>query len=118
MRAKYCRNVPILEKLIARYKTNGPCWEWTAAKDRCGYGRIWHNNTNQTAHTVAYTTFVGSIPDGRHVLHSCDNPSCINPDHLSLGTHADNMRDKSIRGRISGDKNPMSKKRRTMSKFA
>ena len=117
MRAKYRRNVPILDKLIERYISRNGCWEWTAGTDGCGYGRIWFNNKNQTAHTVAYSVFVGPIPDGQHVLHSCDNPKCINPSHLSLGTHLDNMRHKAERGRVSGDKNPMSIVRRNIRKF-
>lgn len=99
-------NVPILDKLIARYKKEGTCWNWTSGKDVNGYGRLWYNGQNSTAHTVAYSVFVGPIPKGLEVRHKCDNPSCINPDHLELGTHADNMRDKSIRKRIHGEKNP------------
>lgn len=109
MRAKYRLHTPILDKLIERYQSNGSCWEWKAGRDKNGYGRIWHEGQNQTAHTVAYSTFVGAIPEGLHVRHTCDNPSCINPDHLVLGTHADNMEDKSTRKRIHGTKNPASK---------
>lgn len=109
MRAVYRRGVSILDKLIERYKSNGNCWEWEAGKDKNGYGRIWYNNKNQTAHTVAYSVFVGEIPNGLHVRHSCDNPSCINPDHLILGTHAENMKDKTTRRRIHGCKNPAAK---------
>lgn len=106
---QYRKNTPILDKLIERYSSNGNCWEWIAGKDKNGYGRIWYNDQNATAHTVAYSVFVGPIPEGLHVRHTCDNPSCINPDHLELGTHADNMRDKSIRKRIHGEKNPNAK---------
>ena len=109
MRTPYLKNVPILDKLIQRYKSNGSCWEWTAGKDVNGYGRIWYNGENQTAHTVAYSVFVGPIPNGMHLRHSCDNPCCINPAHLELGTHADNMKDKSVRRRIHGEKNPNAK---------
>ena len=116
MKTPYLRNVPILDKLIQRYQTNGTCWEWTAGKDSCGYGRIWHNGENSTAHTVAYSVFVAPIPEGKHVLHTCDNPCCINPAHLELGTHADNMRHKSERKRIHGNKNPIH--RRKMQKFS
>jgi hypothetical protein len=110
MRAKYRKNMSIKDKLSERFtiKQDG-CWEWLAGKDKNGYGRIWHNNQNSTAHTVAYSIFVGPIPDGLHIRHSCDNPSCINPDHLELGSHADNMKDKSIRERVHGEKNPNAK---------
>ncbi|MDE3022306.1 MAG: HNH endonuclease [Pseudomonadota bacterium] len=70
---------------------------------------MWHDGKNQTAHTVAYSVFVGPIPKGLHVRHTCDTPACINPEHLVLGSHADNMRDKSVRKRVHGSKNPMSK---------
>jgi len=109
MRCKYQKNVPVLDKLISRYQSVGSCWEWTAGKDRAGYGRIWYKDKNQTAHTVAYSVFVGPIPAGLHVRHNCDNPACINPEHLCLGTHQDNMRDKTIRKRIHGERNPNSK---------
>lgn len=117
MKTPYRRNTPILDKLIERYQVKDSCWEWTAAKDTCGYGRVWYQGKNCTAHTVAYSVFVGEIPQGKHVLHSCDNQSCINPEHLSLGDHQENMRHKSIRGRVSGERNPMSKKRRSLRKL-
>lgn len=95
----YRRHYPIKQKLEERCDKTDTCWNWTAAKDSCGYGRIWHNEKNSTAHTVSYSVFRGEIPEGKHVLHSCDNPSCINPEHLWLGTHADNMADKARKKR-------------------
>ena len=95
----YRRNYPTASKLIERMEHTLSCWFWTAGKDRCGYGRIWHNGENRTAHTVAYETWVLPIPKGMHVLHTCDNPSCINPAHLWLGTHEDNMADKAAKKR-------------------
>lgn len=75
------------------------CWLWTGHVDRCGYGKICVNHRNINSHRAAWAAFRGPIPDGLHVLHSCDVPSCINPDHLFLGTHADNMRDRMVKGR-------------------
>jgi hypothetical protein len=100
MRAKYRLNWPIKSKLEERSVPipETGCWEWIAGKDRAGYGRIWAKK-NRTAHTVSYETYVGVIPEGMHVLHNCDNPACINPDHLWLGTHDDNMADKAKKKR-------------------
>ena len=112
MRLPHRRGMSIKEKLNERFILKGSCWEYAGSKDNCGYGRIYLEGKNHTAHTVAYSVFKGVIPKGLHVLHSCDNPCCINPDHLSLGTHQENMKHKSLRGRISGDNNPMSLKRR------
>jgi hypothetical protein len=86
------------------------CREWQAGTDRFGYGRIWIGE-NRTAHTVSYETYVGPIPTGLHVLHTCDNPACIEPRHLVLGTHIDNMKDKQTRGRVAGIRNPNSNMR-------
>lgn len=74
------------------------CWVWARTK-RAGYGLMQHGKRTTSAHRVSYEVFKGSIPRGMVVRHACDNPSCINPDHLSLGTQADNMRDRTARGR-------------------
>ena len=77
-------------------KTKG-CWIWTGSKNRDGYGRFYHTS----AHRASYEIFKGGIPVGISVLHSCDNPSCVNPNHLWLGTQADNMHDCIAKGRFS-----------------
>ena len=111
MKTPYIKGGDVEKKLFLRSKDNPKtgCLEWIAGKDRNGYGRIWHNQQNSTAHTVAYERWIGTIPENLHVRHSCDNPACINPEHLVLGTHADNMKDKSIRKRVDGEKNPNAK---------
>lgn len=79
------------------------CWEWTASKEEKGYGRFrmpGPDRKNWAAHRVAYMICNGRLPaDGLLVRHSCDNPSCVNPFHLEVGTASDNMQDMVSRGR-------------------
>ena len=70
------------------------CWLWTGAVDDCGYGRIAVNKINKTAHRISWPLHKGDIPKNMCVCHVCDVPSCVNPNHLFLGTHASNMKDR------------------------
>ncbi len=72
------------------------CWLWMGAVISSGYGSIGRHGL---AHRESYTAFRGKVPDGKHVLHRCDVPLCVNPDHLFIGTHTDNMRDMFRKGR-------------------
>ena len=75
------------------------CWEWTAWKIK-GYGQLkMPGRKKVAAHRFSYQLFCGPIPDNTNVLHTCDNPGCIRPDHLFLGTAADNVRDMIRKGR-------------------
>jgi hypothetical protein len=77
----------------------GPCWEWTAFKQR-GYGRfVSEACASQLAHVQAHWLFVGPVPDGHVVMHLCDNPSCVRWAHLKTGTHRDNVADRDAKGR-------------------
>lgn len=75
------------------------CQYWTACTIRGGYGHFKVNGTMMKAHRVAYEQFVGPIPKCAFILHSCDQPSCVNPKHLRTGTHQENMDDMKKRDR-------------------
>lgn len=81
---------------------NSGCWLWTGYCNKDGYGRITIDATTRYAHRVSWFLQNGEIPNGAFVCHRCDTPACVNPDHLFLGTHQDNMDDKVAKGRASG----------------
>ena len=85
------------EKFIPEPNTG--CWIWMVGANKQGYGLFWADGRPTRAHRFAYAKYVGPIPDGLHVLHRCDVPSCVNPAHLFLGTNADNVADREIKGR-------------------
>ena len=83
-----------------------PCLEWQGYSDRDGYGTFESGYKTVRAHRVAWELAHGPIPDGLHVLHKCDNPPCVQDEHLFLGTEADNAADRDAKGRqASGDRN-------------
>lgn len=105
----------IAERFWEKVDQSGDCWIWTAARHPHGYGSfsvgVGSDRVRVPAHRMAYMFFQGPIPEGLHVRHKCDNPPCVNPDHLELGTHQDNMRDMVERGRnvlppTEGEHNP------------
>lgn len=106
---------PLPERFWEKVDKSGECWVWTAATFKGGYGQIWTgypNGKNDRAHRVSWRLSGGFIGD-RQVLHACDNPSCVRPGHLFLGTHADNMNDMDAKGRRCpigrGEKNTYAK---------
>ena len=78
------------------------CWLWTMGVNPAGYGII----DQKLAHRVSYEAFIGPIPKGSCVLHNCDNPPCVNPRHLRLGTQTDNMQDVKDRRRFASKLSP------------
>ena len=88
----------------------GECWEWQASMNHLGYGQAWWGKKMRSCHRIAYELGRGSIPDGLHVLHTCDNRKCVNPAHLWLGTHKENMADMIAKGR-RGTRSPLAKGR-------
>ena len=93
-----------LERFWAKVDRGNPddCWEWNAHRVRGGYGRIWAAGRHWMAHRLSWSIHNGPIPDGLMIRHTCDNPPCVNPGHLLVGTRADNGRDVRLRGRKRG----------------
>lgn len=111
---------PIAQRLWDRVpnKPEIGCWEWQGARTKNGYGLIGvpgGRNRNKRTHRVSYELAYGPIPDGLCVLHRCDNPPCVRPEHLFLGTRVDNNRDRDAKGRTRagrkrhGEASPLAK---------
>lgn len=100
-------------------KTDG-CWIWHGSRSKLGYGRIYNGGKKPyllPANRAAYLICRGEIPETMCVCHSCDNPRCVNPDHLWLGTHAENMKDMYDKNRNLGPKNRAKGERHGMAKI-
>jgi predicted XRE-type DNA-binding protein len=99
MRAKYTS-----EQFSAAFwsrvdRSHDGCWLWLGATVHRGYGCCSVNGKTRTTHRVSWELTNGAIPEGLWVLHRCDTPPCVRPDHLYLGTRSDNLRDRVTRGR-------------------
>lgn len=96
---------PILDRLLSKVqKRESGCWEFQGARDKKGYGCIsakCYGMQSMGAHRASWIAHRGPIDPGLCVCHKCDNPSCVNPDHLFIGTHQDNAKDMVARGRAA-----------------
>lgn len=82
-------------------RTDEECWNWMGFKTKAGYGQLTVCQQLLYAHRFSWELKNGKVPEGRYLCHKCDNPSCVNPEHLYAGTQKDNMKDMSIRKRFS-----------------
>lgn len=94
------------ERFLKKVNKTDTCWLWTGKTQSDGYGEIWDPERQKltTVHRLSYKMFVGEIPKGMFVCHTCDVRHCVNPKHLWLGTNRDNIIDAAKKGRIKGQK--------------
>lgn len=110
-RVKGFVSVPLKDRFLSKVsKSEYGCWEWTGNIAGGGYGYIHAEGKLKRAHRVSHELFVGTIPEGLNVLHTCDNRKCVNPAHLFVGTQKDNLLDCYNKGRRSWESLPQEKK--------
>jgi hypothetical protein len=91
-----------LSQFLSKTAKTGSCWLWLGSVNKDGYGKTKLAGKHMTTHRLSWIFHRGPIPEGLEVLHTCDNPPCVNPDHLWLGTNLDNQRDAAEKGRHAG----------------
>lgn len=102
--------IPAEARFWASVQKSLGCWLWTGTLTKAGYGQLSVRGKSVLASRFAYGLLVGEIPEGIWVLHKCDTPACVRPEHLYLGTHVENMKDMVSRGRVAvGDKQGLRK---------
>lgn len=98
---------PLESRLLRNVTKTETCWLWTGALAAFGYGTVNSKGRRSIrAHRLSWEIYRGEIPAGLCVLHKCDVPACVNPDHLFLGTKSDNMRDCAVKGRLGQQLDP------------
>lgn len=95
------QEIDINKRFWEKVKKTESCWLWTGAQKIDGYGTCYYKGTNHQAHRVSWELLRGPIAPGLFVLHECDNPPCVNPEHLKVGTQKQNMQDCARRGRLA-----------------
>ena len=87
------------DRFFSKIEKTNSCWNWSAQIYPSGYGAFYMNSKNTLSHRASWVIHFGEIPKGMLVCHACDNPKCVNPDHLWLGTHKENTNDMIVKGR-------------------
>lgn len=87
------------ERFESKINKTDSCWLWTAYKNNNGYGMFWLNGKLLLSHRISFTFYKEEIPEGLNICHTCDNPGCVNPKHLFLGSQKDNIKDMCLKGR-------------------
>jgi len=95
---RHCSDICRFSEKVDKSSTS-PCWIWLGTKNSKGYGSFRVGKKNLKAYRFSYQHYIADIPEGMMVLHSCDNPSCVNPKHLRVGTAQDNADDMTSRNR-------------------
>ncbi len=106
----------LTELFWRKVQKSNACWLWTGSVNSEGYGQIRQHRRLLLAHRLAYEECNGPVPAGLMVLHRCDNPRCVNPDHLFVGNNSDNMRDCAAKGRSNFQTKPLRGERHPQSK--
>ena len=89
-----------IKRFFRKVRKTNSCWEWTGAvAGNNKYGAFWDGEKVVRAHRFSYEIHKGMLQEGKIIMHSCDNPVCVNPDHLSVGTQSENMKDCAAKGR-------------------
>lgn len=91
--------MPLMDRFWDKVQVSNICWEWVGSITKDGYGQFFYQGSLWGAHRASFQIFVGDIQPGLLICHSCDNPSCVNPDHLFQGTYSDNIQDMLSKGR-------------------